>query len=106
MTASSFAIRPDVRGIGETSTQCSGAVLPPETPEWEGGSPNRATDRAELQTIVREIADWARARGRLRLIDPLRVAPRRAISPDGSPATSSVPDWAVGWGVRWPASRP
>ena len=42
-----------------------------ETPEWEGGSPeDRAATEAELQTIVREIADWARARGRLRLIDP------------------------------------
>ncbi len=78
-----------------------------ETPEWEGGSPeDRAATEAELQTIVREIADWARARGRLRLIDPAgsrrvgRLAQMR-VARD----FFRVPDWAVGWGVRWPAGR-
>jgi len=78
-----------------------------ETPEWEGGSPeDRAATEAELQTIVREIADWARARGRLRLIDPAgsrrvgRLAQMR-VARD----FFRVPDWAVGWGVRWPSGR-
>lgn len=78
-----------------------------ETPEWEGGSPeDRAATEAELQTIVREIADWARARGLLRLIEPGgsrrvgRLAQMR-VARDYFP----VPDWAVGWGVRWPAGR-
>ena len=78
-----------------------------ETPEWEGGSPDdRAATEAELQTIVREIADWARARGRLRLIEPGgsrrvgRLAQMRVAR-----AFFQVPDWAVGWGVRWPAGR-
>lgn len=78
-----------------------------DTPEWEGGSPeDRAATEAELQTIVRELADWARARGLLRLIEP--SGPRRVgrlaqmrIARD----LFTVPDWAVGWGVRWPPGR-
>lgn len=78
-----------------------------DTPEWEGGSPeDRAATEAELQTIVREIGDWARARGLLRLIEP--SGPRRVgrlaqmrVARDLFP----TPDWAVGWGVRWPPGR-
>lgn len=78
-----------------------------DTPDWEGGSPeDRVATEAELQTIVREIGDWARARGLLRLIEP--AGPRRVgrlaqmrVARDLFP----TPDWAVGWGVRWPAGR-
>jgi hypothetical protein len=78
-----------------------------DTPAWEGGSPeDRAATEAELHTIVRELGDWARARGLLRLIEP--SGPRRV----GRLAQMrvardffTVPDWAVGWGVRWPPGR-
>ena len=78
-----------------------------DTPEWEGASPeDRVATEAELHTIVRELGDWARARGLLRLIEP--SGPRRVgrlaqmrVARDVFP----VPDWAVGWGVRWPPGR-
>jgi hypothetical protein len=78
-----------------------------DTPEWEGGSTeDRVATEAELHTLMRELGDWARARGLLRLIEP--AGPRRV----GRLAQMRVardffvvPDWAGGWGVRWPAGR-
>lgn len=78
-----------------------------DTPEWEGGSPDdRAATEAELHTLVREMADWARARGLLRLIEP--AGPRRV----GRLAQMrvareffAVPEWSAGWGIRWPSGR-
>ncbi len=78
-----------------------------DTPEWEGGTPaDRAATEAELQTIVREIADWARARGLLRLIEPAgsrRVG--RLTQMRVARDYFTVPDWAIGWGLRWPPGR-
>lgn len=78
-----------------------------DTPDWEGGSPeDRAATEAELQTIVRELADWARARGLLRLIEP--SGPRRVgrlAQMRVARAFFLVPDWAVGWNLRWPPGR-
>ena len=73
-----------------------------ETPAWRGGSEaDRAATEAELHCIVREIAEWAQVRGRLRLIEP--NAPRRV----GRLAQMRVakhyfpvPEWTVGWGFR------
>ena len=55
---------------------------------------------------MREIAEWARARGLLRLIEP--DGPRRV----GRLAQMRVareffvvPEWSMGWGVRWPGGR-
>jgi hypothetical protein len=78
-----------------------------ETPAWRGGSAeDRIATEAELHAVVREIGEWARARGALRLIEP--TAPRRV----GRLAQMriareffSVPDWLVGWGFRWPAGK-
>lgn len=78
-----------------------------DTPDWEGGSSDdRIATEAELHTLMRELADWARARGLLRLIEP--AGPRRV----GRLAQMrvareffTVPDWGVGWGVRWPRGR-
>lgn len=78
-----------------------------DTPEWQGGSPDdRAATEAELHTLVREVADWARARGLLRLIEP--AGPRRV----GRLAQMrvareffAVPEWGAGWGLRWPPGR-
>lgn len=78
-----------------------------DTPEWEGGSPeDRVATEAELHTLMREMADWARARGVLRLIEP--AGPRRV----GRLAQMrvareffAVPEWGAGWGFRWPAGR-
>ncbi|MCE1238143.1 MAG: hypothetical protein LWW93_17475 [Hyphomicrobiales bacterium] len=78
-----------------------------DTPDWEGGSPaDRIATEAELQTIVREIGDWARARGLLRLIEP--SGPRRVgrlAQMRVARAFFPTPDWAVGWGLRWPEGR-
>ena len=78
-----------------------------DTPAWRGGTAeDRIATEAELHAVVREIAEWARARGRLRLIEP--SAPRRV----GRLAQMRVakefflvPDWSVGWGFRWPAGK-
>jgi hypothetical protein len=76
-----------------------------DTPGWEGAtSEDRAATEAELHSIVREIAEWARARGRLRLIEPF--APRRVgrlAQMRVATEFFTVPDWSVGWGFRWPA---
>lgn len=78
-----------------------------DTPAWDGGSPaDRTATEAELHTIVRELGDWARARGLLRLIEP--SGPRRVgrlAQMRVARAYFTVPDWAVGWGVRWPPGR-
>ena len=76
-----------------------------ETAGWVGGDPNaREATEAELHALMREIAEWARARRLLRLIEP--NGPRRV----GRLAQMrvareffAVPDWSVGWGVRLPA---
>ena len=78
-----------------------------DTPNWRGGTAeDRAATEAELHFLVREIADWARARGVLRLMEPGgsrrvgRIAQMR-VARD----FFSVPDWAVGWGMRLPPGR-
>jgi hypothetical protein len=78
-----------------------------DTPAWQGGTADdREATAAELHAIVRELAEWARARGRLRLIEPSaphrvgRLAQMRVAR-----AFFTVPDWAVGWGFRRPAGR-
>jgi hypothetical protein len=78
-----------------------------DTPAWRGGTAeDRSATEAELHAVVREIAEWARARQRLRLVEP--SAPRRV----GRLAQMRVakeffvvPDWSVGWGFRWPAGK-
>lgn len=78
-----------------------------DCPDWDGGSPDdRAATEAELHTLVRELADWARAHGLLRLIEP--GGPRRVgrllqmrIARD----FFAVPEWGAGWGLRWPPGR-
>lgn len=78
-----------------------------ETPDWRGGtSDDRAATEAELHCVVRELAEWAKARALLRLIEP--SAPRRV----GRLAQMRVareffvvPDWSAGWGYRLPSGR-
>ena len=78
-----------------------------ETAGWQGGDPDaRDATEAELHALMREIAEWARARRLLRLIEP--NGPRRV----GRLAQMrvarqffAVPEWSMGWGVRWPAGR-
>lgn len=78
-----------------------------ETAGWVGGDPEaRDATEAELHALTREIAEWARARGLLRLIEP--NGPRRV----GRLAQMRVareffrvPEWSMGWGVRWPKGR-
>lgn len=78
-----------------------------DTPLWRGGTgDDRAATEAELHALVREIAEWARARNLLRLIEPF--APRRV----GKLAQMrvareyfEVPDWSAGWGFRYPRGR-
>jgi hypothetical protein len=107
-TREGFAIRdPSGRSIRSEDVTCCLWRRPSlqETPAWRGGTAeDRAATEAELHAIMREIAEWARARGRLRLIEP--AAPRRV----GRLAQMrvardffQVPDWSVGWGFRWPA---
>lgn len=78
-----------------------------DTPDWEGGSPDdRIATEGELHTLMRELADWARARELLRLIEP--AGPRRVGRLTQMRVASdffSVPDWGAGWGIRWPAGR-
>ena len=78
-----------------------------DTPSWQGGTAHdREATQAELHAIVWELAEWARARGRLRLIDP--SAPRRVgrlAQMRVAEAFFTVPEWALGWGFRWPAER-
>ena len=78
-----------------------------DTPDWHGGFvDDRTATEAELHALVRELAEWARAKGFLRLIDP--SAPRRVgrlAQMRVAQAFFRVPDWAVGWGFRWPSGR-
>jgi hypothetical protein len=78
-----------------------------DTPAWRGGTTeDRKATEAELHSIVREIVEWARARGHLRLIEPYasrrvgRLAQMR-VARD----FFVVPEWSVGWGFRLPAGR-
>ena len=78
-----------------------------EAAGWVGGDPDaRDATEAELHALTREIAEWARARRLLRLIEP--NGPRRV----GRLAQMrvareffAVPEWSMGWGVRLPAGR-
>jgi len=78
-----------------------------DTPQWRGGTAeDRQATEAELHAVVREIAEWARARGCLRLTEP--SAPRRVgrlAQMRVAGAFFLVPDWSVGWGIRWPAGK-
>jgi len=76
-----------------------------EASGWVGGDPSaREATEAELHALMREIAEWARARRLLRLIEP--NGPRRVgrlAQMRVAQEFFAVPDWSVGWGVRWPA---
>ncbi|MEZ5841532.1 MAG: hypothetical protein R3D02_14265 [Hyphomicrobiales bacterium] len=78
-----------------------------DTPDWEGGSPeDRPATEAELHTLMRELADHARARGVLRLMEPFggrRVG--RLTQMRIAREFFAVPGWAAGWGLRWPPGR-
>lgn len=77
-----------------------------DTPAWEGTTEDRAATEAELHTLMRELADWARARGVLRLIEP--SGPRRVGRLTQMRVAQSffqVPEWTVGWGIRLPPGR-
>jgi len=78
-----------------------------DTPAWQGATEeDRLATEAELHSIMRELADWARARGLLRLIEP--AAPRRVgrlMQMRVAREFFSVPEWSVGWGFRLPAGR-
>jgi hypothetical protein len=109
-TPSGFAIR-DPSGRTADSEEIASCLWRRtslrETPEWRGGTAeDRAATEAELHAVVREIAEWARARGSLRLIDPgaLRRVGRLAQMRVAS-EFFSVPDWSVGWGLRLPAGK-
>jgi hypothetical protein len=109
-TPSGFAIRdPSGRTIGSEQVSACLWRRPSlqDTPQWRGGTAeDRAATEAELHAVVREMAEWARARGCLRLIEPSaarrvgRLAQMRVAS-----AFFRVPDWSVGWGFRWPAGK-
>lgn len=109
-TPDGFTIR-DPSGRTATSDEVSACLWRrpslQDTPGWQGGADDeRAATEAELHAIVRELAEWARARGRLRLIDP--SAPRRVgrlAQMRVARAFFTVPDWSVGWGFRLPAGR-
>lgn len=78
-TPDGFAIR-DPSGRAAVSEEISACLWRRpslrDTPGWEGGTADdRTATEAELHVLVRELAEWARARGLLRLIDP--SAPRR-----------------------------
>jgi hypothetical protein len=109
-TPSGFAIRdPSERTVRSEDVSACVWRRPSlqDTPAWRGGTAeDRTATEAELHAVIREIAEWARARGYLRLIEP--SAPRRV----GRLAQMrlarqffSVPDWSVGWGFRWPAGK-
>ncbi len=109
-TPSGFAIRdPSERTVNSEDVSACLWRRPSlqDTPEWRGGTAeDRAATEAELHAIVREIAEWARARRRLRLIEP--SAPRRVGRLAQMRVASEffvVPDWSVGWGFRWPAGK-
>jgi hypothetical protein len=78
-----------------------------DTPQWRGGTAaDRTATEAELHAVVREMAEWARARQRLRLIEP--SAPRRVGRLAQMRVASEfffVPDWSVSWGFRLPAGK-
>jgi hypothetical protein len=78
-----------------------------DTPAWRGGTAeDRSATEAELHAVVREIAEWARARGRLRLVEP--SAPRRVgrlAQMRVARGFFAVPDWSLGWGFRWPVGK-
>lgn len=78
-----------------------------DTPAWRGGTAeDRLATEAELHAVVREVAEWARARGYLRLIEP--TAPRRVgrlAQMRVATEFFSVPEWSVGWGFRWPPGK-
>jgi hypothetical protein len=109
-TPSGFAIR-DPSGRTVSSEAVSSCLWRrpslQDTPQWRGGTAeDRIATEAELHAVVREIAEWARASGCLRLIEP--SAPRRV----GRLAQMRVarefflvPDWSVGWGFRWPVGK-
>ncbi|MGC2777602.1 MAG: hypothetical protein WA418_18395, partial [Bradyrhizobium sp.] len=109
-TPSGFAIR-DPSGRTVISEDVSSCLWRrpslQDTPAWRGGTAeDRIATEAELHAVVREIAEWARARGCLRLIEP--SAPRRV----GRLAQMRVarefflvPDWSVGWGFRRPVGK-
>lgn len=109
-TPSGFAIRdPSGRAIASEAVTACLWRRPSlqETPAWRGATAeDRSATEAELHAIVREMAEWARARSCLRLIEP--AAPRRV----GRLAQMRVareffvvPDWSVGWGFRRPAGK-
>jgi hypothetical protein len=109
-TPSGFAIR-DPSGRTATSEGITACLWRRpslyDTPAWAGGSTeDRVATEAELHAIMRELADWARARGLLRLIEPTasrrvgRLAQMRVACD-----FFAVPAWAVGWGLRWPPGR-
>jgi hypothetical protein len=109
-TPSGFAIRdPGERTVASQDVSACLWRRPSlqDTPEWRGGTAeDRLATEAELHAVVREIAEWARARGCLRLIEP--SAPRRVgrlaqmrVAAEFFP----VPDWSVGWGFRLPAGK-
>jgi hypothetical protein len=78
-----------------------------DTPQWRGATPaDRLATEAELHAVVREIAEWARARRLLRLIEP--SAPRRVgrlAQMRVAGAFFQVPDWSLGWGFAWPTGQ-
>lgn len=109
-TPSGFAIRdPSERTVRSEDVSSCMWRRPSlqDTPEWRGGTAeDRIATEAELHAVVREIAEWARARGCLRLIEP--SAPRRVGRLAQMRVASeffSVPDWSVGWGFRWPVGK-
>jgi hypothetical protein len=109
-TPSGFAIRDPSERTARSEDVSSCMWRRPslqDTPEWRGGTAeDRIATEAELHAVVREIAEWARARGCLRLIEP--SAPRRVGRLAQMRVASeffSVPDWSVGWGFRWPVGK-
>ena len=109
-TPSGFAIRdPSGRTIKSEDVSACLWRRPSlqDTPQWRGGTgEDRTATEAELHAVVRELAEWARARGFLRLVEP--SAPRRVGRLAQMRVASeffAVPDWSVGWGFRWPAGR-
>jgi hypothetical protein len=109
-TPAGFAIR-DPSGRTVASEEVSACLWRrpslQDTPAWRGGTvEDRSATEAELHAVVREIAEWARARRRLRLVEP--SAPRRVgrlaqmrVAREFFP----VPEWSVGWGFRWPQAK-
>ncbi|MBA3707227.1 MAG: hypothetical protein H0W83_00230 [Planctomycetes bacterium] len=66
-------------------------------------SSTSAWARAQVQYVVREMANWCMARGLLRLVEP--DAERRfgkLMQMDLAQLHFSVPGWTVGWNQTWP----